>query len=186
MSRSSALKLFQRIPRRVALQTHITPLTARPVALNPLYKPYHYYAPLPLTSATLRYQQLHRNQPNIRQTQTPRTISPSTSSVSIASSIRSFASTGRNAKGLSPESEEPNPKIAEKNPSLGIRGPAEISEDKYHELSDEYLNSLVEKLEQLQEETEDVDCEYSVGFFFPFDRLLLPIMQPSKKSRIEN
>jgi frataxin len=35
--------------------------------------------------------------------------------------------------------------------------------EKYHELADEYLNCLVEKLEQLQEEDEDVDCEYSAG-----------------------
>lgn len=157
------MKLFQRIPRRVAIQTHITPLTARPVALNPLYKSYHYYAPLPLTSAALRFQQSHQNQYGVSQTQTPRKLSPSPSSVSIASSIRTFTSTGNVAKGLSPESEEPNPSIAEEHPSLGVRGPAEISEERYHELSDEYMNNLVEKLEQLQEETEEVDCEYSVG-----------------------
>jgi hypothetical protein len=67
-------------------------------------------------------------------------------------------------KGLSPESEDPPSKEAStESTEYNVGGvPAELSNERYHELADEYLNGLIEKLEQLQEETEDVDCDYSV------------------------
>jgi frataxin len=34
----------------------------------------------------------------------------------------------------------------------------------YHELADEFIEDLVEKLEGLQETREDIDVEYSVSF----------------------
>lgn len=76
-------------------------------------------------------------------------------------------------KGLSPESEDPPAKESTtENSEYNVGGvPAELTNERYHELADDYLNSLIEKLEQLQEETEDVDCEYSVCFpsvRFPF------------------
>lgn len=40
--------------------------------------------------------------------------------------------------------------------------PEPISIDQYHRLADHYIDSLVSKLEELQEERRDVDCEYSV------------------------
>lgn len=39
---------------------------------------------------------------------------------------------------------------------------AELTQEQYNELSDEYMDTMVEKLEELQEEREDVDVEYSV------------------------
>lgn len=82
---------------------------------------------------------------------------------------RAFSTTRPAKKGLSPESEEPPIPISAQEPSAesieyNVGGvPADITLEKYHELSDEYLNSLVEKIEQLQEETEDVDCDYDAG-----------------------
>lgn len=81
---------------------------------------------------------------------------------------RSFSASRPNNKGLSPESENPPAKEAEDEP---VASPAEISTETYHELADDYMNALVEKLEQMQEETEEVDCEYSVGFLNSFSSL---------------
>ncbi|KAI4244781.1 MAG: hypothetical protein L6R42_010362, partial [Xanthoria sp. 1 TBL-2021] len=41
--------------------------------------------------------------------------------------------------------------------------PEPISIDQYHRLADHYIDTLVSKLEELQEERRDVDCEYSAG-----------------------
>ncbi|KAI4231949.1 MAG: hypothetical protein LQ349_005279 [Xanthoria aureola] len=41
--------------------------------------------------------------------------------------------------------------------------PEPISIDQYHRLADHYIDGLVAKLEELQEERRDVDCEYSAG-----------------------
>ncbi|KAI4104287.1 MAG: hypothetical protein LQ339_003906 [Xanthoria mediterranea] len=41
--------------------------------------------------------------------------------------------------------------------------PEPISIDQYHRLADHYIDTLVARLEELQEERRDVDCEYSAG-----------------------
>ncbi|KAL8910924.1 MAG: hypothetical protein Q9171_003829 [Xanthocarpia ochracea] len=41
--------------------------------------------------------------------------------------------------------------------------PEPISIDQFHRLADQYIDNLVSKLEELQEERRDVDCEYSAG-----------------------
>ncbi|KAI4245388.1 MAG: hypothetical protein L6R42_010187 [Xanthoria sp. 1 TBL-2021] len=41
--------------------------------------------------------------------------------------------------------------------------PEPISIDQYHRLADRYIDTLVSKLEELQEQRRDVDCEYSAG-----------------------
>jgi frataxin len=46
--------------------------------------------------------------------------------------------------------------------SVSASGPADITIEQFHELADQYLEALIEKLEGLQEETEEVDVEYSV------------------------
>lgn len=89
--------------------------------------------------------------------------------VRASNSFRAFSTTRPASKGLSPESEDPPipPSADESNTEsieYNVGGvPAELTADQYNELADEYLNSLIEKLEELQEETEEVDCEYSVG-----------------------
>jgi len=56
-----------------------------------------------------------------------------------------------------------NPKERESSDTASSTSKVEVSEERYHQLSDSYLNTLLEKLEALQEEREDVDVEYSVG-----------------------
>ncbi|KAL8899803.1 MAG: hypothetical protein Q9192_001397 [Flavoplaca navasiana] len=41
--------------------------------------------------------------------------------------------------------------------------PEPISIDQFHQLADHYIDNLVSRLEELQEERRDVDCEYSAG-----------------------
>ena len=41
--------------------------------------------------------------------------------------------------------------------------PAPLASEQYHKLADKYIENLVEVLENLQDEREEIDCEYSVG-----------------------
>lgn len=84
---------------------------------------------------------------------------------SSISSARAFSTSPPAFKGLSPESADPAPKESEPEAyePTSSSAPADISTEDYHELSDAYLNAVIEKLEQLQEESEEVDVEYSVS-----------------------
>lgn len=75
--------------------------------------------------------------------------------------IRSFSSTFKAHKGISPESDDPKPREPLATPQ-GSAAPAELTNEEYHQLSDEYMDAIEAKLEELQEEREDVDLEYSV------------------------
>lgn len=94
------------------------------------------------------------------------TIRPSV----VYQTFRPITISNKVGKGLSPESENPKPKILESNPEP--KQAAELSQEQYNELSDKYMDMMVEKLEELQEEREDVDVEYSVRFFSRLTRLL--------------
>jgi frataxin len=73
---------------------------------------------------------------------------------------RPFSSTPVASKGLSPDSEDPHPKEAES--STVAAKPADLTNEEYHELADAYMDAMVEKMEQMQEERDEVDVEYSV------------------------
>ncbi|KAI4201725.1 MAG: hypothetical protein LQ350_003079 [Teloschistes chrysophthalmus] len=45
--------------------------------------------------------------------------------------------------------------------SLETSAPEPLDIDQYHRVADIYIDNLVAKLEEMQEEREDVDCEYS-------------------------
>ncbi|KAJ4310559.1 Mitochondrial matrix iron chaperone [Neodidymelliopsis sp. IMI 364377] len=64
-------------------------------------------------------------------------------------------------RGIMPESENPPPKESEdhENPTV----PTDISTTEFHERADEYLNELVERLEEAQEKNPDIEVEYSAG-----------------------
>ncbi|KAG4411734.1 hypothetical protein IFR04_015123 [Cadophora malorum] len=101
-------------------------------------------------------------------------------------SSRAFSTTPRTLKGLSPESADPPPKESEPEAyePTSSSEPADISIEEYHELSDAYLNGLIEKLEQLQEEREEVDVEYSAGVLtlaFPPNGTYVLNKQPPNK-----
>ena len=57
-----------------------------------------------------------------------------------------------------------------------IGEPAAITVDVYHKLSDAYIDALLAQLEELQEEREDVDVEYSVNP--PRSPRLVPLSLP--------
>jgi frataxin len=82
----------------------------------------------------------------------------------VASPAPRFLSTTRpSLKGLSPETDNPQPREPEAHVSESASGPAEITTEQFHEVADQYLDALIEKLEALQEEAEEVDVEYSVS-----------------------
>jgi len=73
---------------------------------------------------------------------------------------QSFSTAHIRAKGLSPETENPQP--TEREEVIDAAVPAELSTEEYTELSDIYMDAIVEKMDQLQEEREGIDVEYSV------------------------
>ncbi len=89
-----------------------------------------------------------------------RFIFRSTQNLSVPHIFRSFHLSSAYGKGISPETSDPQPKSCPK--AEHVAEPASISTEEYHEIADSYIEDLVSKLEQLQEEREDVDCEYSV------------------------
>ncbi|KAF6240664.1 hypothetical protein HO173_001336 [Letharia columbiana] len=62
---------------------------------------------------------------------------------------------------------------------------AEISPDEYHRISDRYIDGLVAQLEEMQEEREEVDVEYSAGvltlLFPPHGTYVLNKQPPNKQ-----
>ena len=93
-------------------------------------------------------------------------VIPRASILATSDYSRSFTTSRPLAKGLSPETDNPQPKEAETNDTASSAQPANISVAQYEELSDQFLDTLVQKLEHLQEQSEEVDCEYSVGIPF--------------------
>lgn len=118
-----------------------------------------------LTRQPSRLLRLHPISAPASLTLTPRILStssyphPSTSSTPITSS-RSFHTSPPTLKGITPDSADPQPNLVGSATPIGK--PAEISDQTYHERADAYIDELVSKLEHMQEEKEDVDCEYSV------------------------
>lgn len=59
-----------------------------------------------------------------------------------------------------PESENPPPKQSEESESPTV--PTDITTSEFHEHADQYLDELLNRLEEKQEESPDYDVEYSV------------------------
>ncbi|KAL3426615.1 mitochondrial iron uptake protein [Phlyctema vagabunda] len=98
---------------------------------------------------------------------------------------RSFSGGHANPKGLSPESEEPAPSQPEEHYDATARSPAELSQSEYNELADTHMDVIVAKLEDLQEDREDVDVEYSAGVltlvFPPLGTYVINKQPPNKQ-----
>jgi frataxin len=56
-----------------------------------------------------------------------------------------------------------NPSTPKREPLATTLTPAEISDEEFHTLSDEFLEKVHEKAEQVQEGREDVEVDYSVS-----------------------
>ncbi|KAH6618951.1 arabinogalactan endo-1,4-beta-galactosidase [Boeremia exigua] len=64
-------------------------------------------------------------------------------------------------RSIMPDSENPAPKQSEEHETPTV--PTDISTSEFHERADEYLNELVERLEEAQEKSPDIEVEYSAG-----------------------
>ncbi|CAM1503987.1 Fc.00g015780.m01.CDS01 [Cosmosporella sp. VM-42] len=89
---------------------------------------------------------------------------------------RSFASTQARARGIMPETENPAKEAAK--PEEVTIAVAELSDNEYHELADEYLDNVLAKFEDIADAREDVDVEFSAG--------VLTISYPDKGTYVVN
>jgi len=109
-------------------------------------------------------------------------IAPRACRASSIAAPRSFSTTRPSPKGLSPETDNPQPSEPESH--VTASGPADITTEQFHEVADQYLEALIAKLEELQEETEEVDVEYSAGVLtlsFPPNGTYVINKQPPNK-----
>ncbi|KAM5351876.1 hypothetical protein ACJ41O_004599 [Fusarium nematophilum] len=90
-----------------------------------------------------------------------------------------FFSTSRACtRGIMPDTENPAKPLNESEEIQTNYAVAEVTEGEYHELADEYLDSVVSRFEELQDEREDVDVEFSAG--------VLTISWPDKGTYVIN
>lgn len=76
--------------------------------------------------------------------------------------LRSFHGTA-SARSIMPDAENPPPKQSEEGLEETPTVPTDISTTEFHERADDYLNELVERLEEQQETNPDIEVEYSVS-----------------------
>src|SRR5947209_7385171 len=123
---------------------------------------------------------------SLQGTHIARTALPSIAAASVllkptpnlqATPTRRFFSGSSACNGITPDDKPP--KDVE-TPNI-TKTAADITEDEYHMVADAYIDKLVTRLEQLQDEREEVDVEYSVcAQHFPptFSSLPLPTKPP--------
>lgn len=103
---------------------------------------------------------------------------PATSSIAAR---KLFTTSAFAARGIMPDSE--NPQVKE-TPKAEIKmNVVELTDAKYHELADAYLDTVVTQLEELADARESVDVEYAVrkpssnnpefNFFIPSSNIFL-------------
>lgn len=83
---------------------------------------------------------------------------PSAAPASVFTASRHLSTTPHRLQSITPDAKAP--KNAEATPVT--KTPADISDGEYHAVADEYLDKLVMRLEQLQDEQEEVDVEFAV------------------------
>jgi frataxin len=77
-------------------------------------------------------------------------------------SQRSFSTTVSLKKGIMPDTEDPAKPLTETEQAEPTAAVADITEQEYHEIADEYLDNVVNRFEEIQDEREDIDVEFSV------------------------
>jgi frataxin len=87
-----------------------------------------------------------------------------TSKPNPLTTTRAFHASKPSFKGLSPETDNPQPKQPEAHTTSAAE-PTEITLEEYHQVADACMDTIVAKLEQLQETREDVDVEFSVRIY---------------------
>lgn len=61
-----------------------------------------------------------------------------------------------------PDTDDPAKPLTETEQVEPTAAVADITEQEYHEIADEYLDNVVNRFEELQDQREDVDVEFSV------------------------
>ncbi|GAB7350195.1 hypothetical protein MBLNU459_g0855t1 [Dothideomycetes sp. NU459] len=95
---------------------------------------------------------------------------------------RCFSAAAAHFKGLSPDSEDPQPK--ESQPIEHVREPTPLEDEEYHERAEQYLDEIVARVEELQENKEDLELDYSAGVLnivFPPNGTYVLNKQPPNK-----
>ncbi|KAK3396755.1 Frataxin-like domain-containing protein [Sordaria brevicollis] len=108
--------------------------------------------------ATSRSLQLSRTTPRI----TASSPFAAASLIPRAGAPRFFSSAGLNGNNITPDKQPVQPK-EDTTAAPTIRAATELTDDEYHKLADQYMDRLVTHLEELQDEREDIDVEYSAG-----------------------
>lgn len=90
----------------------------------------------------------------------PTVFSPTAAVVALLPRSRFLSTTPSMHKGILPDSDDPAPPNVQ--PSSVKAVPAELSDDEYHELADEYMDTIFSRLEEVGEKNSEVDVEYSV------------------------
>lgn len=155
------------------LSRNLSSSTSRPTPpLNPYLNLYHASKMPPNTLLKLVRSSPHQIAPRtssslLRAAASKRTFNHINRSMQIPIQTSRTFSSGRPAlKGLSPESENPTPTLSPKASSTPA-APANLTAEQYNELSDAYMDALVTKLEELQDESENIDVDYSVLALIP-------------------
>ncbi|KAG4259377.1 hypothetical protein LB506_004131 [Fusarium annulatum] len=107
-------------------------------------------------------------------------IAPAISHLSIrcALSQKCFSTTISDKRGIMPDTENPAKPLNEAEEIHQNAVVADITEQQYHDLADEYLDNVVGKFEELQDQREDIDVDFSAG--------VLSISWPDKGTYIIN
>jgi hypothetical protein len=86
--------------------------------------------------------------------------SPVISTIGPVTAVR-FLTGSSDRKGITPD-DKPKEDVSE-TPKKAITA-ANITETEFHKVADRFLDNLLAHLEQLQDERENVDVEFAVGF----------------------
>ncbi|KAI9741375.1 MAG: Mitochondrial chaperone Frataxin [Cirrosporium novae-zelandiae] len=99
--------------------------------------------------------------------------------VSFFKSTRSLYTSSSSSKGISPDDPDKHNHVG-----FHVAEPADIDMAYYHEQADDFLERLISCLEEIQEEDEEVDVEYSAGvatIVFPPNGTYVLNKQPHNK-----
>lgn len=101
--------------------------------------------------------------PRLASVATPRpaVLAPTwTTATTTPAATRFHSATSSRSKGILPDSDDPSPPNVQESAVKAV--PAELSDSEYHDLADEYLSIIQDRLEEVAERNDQIDVEYSV------------------------
>jgi frataxin len=76
-----------------------------------------------------------------------------------------FSTCAIRRKGIMPETDNPSKPSSAANPATVFQ-PAELTDSQYHEIADTYLDHALGIFEEIQDQKDELDVEYSVCTFY--------------------